>query len=59
MADKTPATAPADTQPIGTPPAGGRWTWSGGQWVQIPESDEPAAPAPAGPPAATNAAPKE
>lgn len=45
MPDKTPApaTAIAATPPIGTPPAGGRWTWSGSEWVQIPEPDAPAA----------------
>lgn len=28
-------TKPAE--PIGTPPAGGRWTWDGAQWVRLPE----------------------
>lgn len=46
MPEKTPApaAAPADTLPIGTPPAGGRWTWNGA-WVPLPEIDEAAAPA--------------
>lgn len=30
--------------PIGTPPAGGRWTWDGAQWAPLPEPAEPAAP---------------
>jgi hypothetical protein len=42
MPDKT--TTPAASVPIGTPPAGGRWTWSGA-WVPLPETDEAAAPA--------------
>ena len=55
-ADKTTAT-PAPSAPIGTPPAGGRWTWNGA-WVALPETDEAAAPAAAAP-AALNTAPKE
>jgi len=55
-ADKTTAT-PAASAPIGTPPAGGRWTWDGAAWVRLPETDEAAAPAAAAP-AALNT-PKE
>lgn len=54
-ADKT--TAPAPSAPIGTPPAGGRWTWDGAQWARLPETDAEAA-APAAAPA-PNTAPKE
>ena len=57
MPDKT--TAPAASAPIGTPPAGGRWTWDGAAWVRLPETDEAAATAPAAAPAALNTAPKE
>ena len=56
-ADKN-ATTPAASAPIGTPPAGGRWTWDGAAWVRLPETDEAAAPAAAAP-AALNTAPKE
>lgn len=50
MPEKT--SAPATVKPpVGTPPAGGRWTWDGTAWVPLPEpGDEPAAisaPAPA------------
>jgi hypothetical protein len=38
----------APAAPIGTPPAGGRWTWADGQWQPLPEVD--AAPAPAAAP---------
>ena len=41
MIDETPqqaSAAPAD--PVGTPPAGGRWTWDG-SWVRLPEVNEP------------------
>jgi hypothetical protein len=30
------------TQPSGTPPEGGRWTWDGAQWVRLPDSETPA-----------------
>ena len=55
-----PAPAPAEPpnlQPVGTPPAGGRWTWDAGHqaWVPLPE---PAA-APAATATETAAASKE
>lgn len=43
MPEKTAAPAPVEP-PVGTPPAGGRWTWNGA-WVALPETDEAAAPA--------------
>jgi hypothetical protein len=43
-APDTAAAAPS-THPVGTPPAGGRWTWANGQWQRLPEVDAPAAPA--------------
>jgi hypothetical protein len=46
-APDTAAAAPS-THPVGTPPAGGRWTWADGQWQPLPEVD--AAPAPAAAP---------
>ncbi len=46
-APDTAAAAPSTT-PVGTPPAGGRWTWADGQWQPLPEVD--AAPAPAAAP---------
>lgn len=52
MPEKTPA--PTASTPIGTPPAGGRWTWNGA-WVALPETDEAAAPAAA----AATTTPKE
>lgn len=44
MPDKTAAPATPPAAPVGTPPAGGRWTWNGA-WVPLPETDEAAAPA--------------
>lgn len=48
-----PAPAAAPTlQPIGTPPAGGRWTWDAATatWVPLPDhAAAPAAPAPQSP----------
>lgn len=29
-----------NTEPVGTPSEGGRWTWDGAQWVRLPELDE-------------------
>lgn len=34
-----PSPAPAPAAPVGTPPAGGRWTWDGTDWVPLPEPD--------------------
>lgn len=41
-----PARDPA--QPIGTPPAGGRWTWdiAAQAWAPLPDTPAPAAAAP-------------
>lgn len=43
--DTAAAAAAPSTTPVGTPPAGGRWTWADGQWQPLPEVDAPAAPA--------------
>jgi len=31
------------SEPVGTPPEGGRWTWDGSAWVRVPEEDNSAA----------------
>jgi hypothetical protein len=50
--DTAAAAAAPSTTPVGTPPAGGRWTWADGQWQRLPEVDASAAPAAAPNPAA-------
>lgn len=35
-----PSPAPAASEPVGTPPAGGRWTWDGQAWQLLPEPDQ-------------------
>ena len=47
--------ATPQSAPTGTPPAGGRWTWDGAQWVPLPEATTPASPDTA----ADQAAPQE
>ena len=39
------STPPPATQPVGTPPHGGRWAWSdqAAEWLLMPEPDAPAA----------------
>lgn len=29
------------SEPQGTPPTGGRWSWDGAQWVRLSEQDTP------------------
>lgn len=38
-------TAAAPAAPVGTPPAGGRWTWDGSAWQRLPEAGDTPAPA--------------
>lgn len=43
MPPKTPAPAQDSSQPIGTPPGGGSWTWSAEQgWVPLTPASPPA-----------------
>ena len=43
--DIAAASAAPSTHPVGTPPAGGRWTWDGSQWQRLPEAGDTPAPA--------------
>lgn len=42
MSTKTPAPAQDNSQPVGTPPGGGSWTWSAEQGAWVPNSPAPA-----------------
>lgn len=45
MTDPKPSTAPdPGDEPIGTPPGGGRWTWSPTEraWVPLADNETPA-----------------
>jgi hypothetical protein len=43
--DTAAAPAAPSTQPVGTPPGGGRWTWADGDWQRLPEAGDTPAPA--------------